>query len=451
VRSALLQSRASLADFIFKNTAKMRINPTLSLSYVTTGNWTGDKNLQGRLDQGRQDLEAAALFSAVKVEAIGAIGIQKLFRQTNEAVAVEIDFPNKVTLPEIPGVGQAFIGVLPASTLFRLIIDDTGSIRRNVFEDNIRDFQGDTSVNEGIGGTLRDSARSKGFVVLNNGVTIVCRGLQQTGTKCTLTGYQIVNGCQTSNVLFANRNDFDHDSVLVPTKLVGTENEQLVSDIIRSTNSQNAVKPEELEAMTEFQKRLESYYRTYSSDGQAGCGGVGALYYECRSKQWVSSQVEKTRIVTIPSQIKSLASMFLDLPHRVSGYYGTVRRRLGDTIFRSDHRLSTYYTSALALYRLDTLFRNRTLDAQYKPYRWFLLMLLRHARGAGAPPAMNSTKMDEYCVSIINLLNDVDVSAKAYTDLLEAASPYIDADANPDALKTQQMRDKLLETVQGRV
>lgn len=60
---------------------------------------------------------------------------------------------------------------------------------------------------------------------------------------------------------------------------------------------------------------------------------------------------------------------------------------------------------------------------------------------------MNSAKMDEYCAPIVSLLNDADLSAKVYTDLLKAAAPHIDADANPDALKTQQMRDKLLETV----
>lgn len=447
VRSAQLQKMAAIADFIFKNTAKMRGNPVASLSYVTTGTWIGDQNLQARLDQGRQDIDATALFSSVKVEALGATGIQRLYRQTKEAIAVEIDFPNKVTLPDIPGVAQAFIGVLPASALFRLIVDETGNIRRSVFEDNIRDFQGDTSVNEGIGTTVADPTRSKSFVVLNNGITIVCRGLQQTGTKCTLTGYQIVNGCQTSNVLFANRAEFDNDSVLIPTKLVGTQDEQLVNAIIRSTNSQNAVKPEELEAMTEFQKKLELYYRTYS--GQGTQVAPGALYYERRSKQWVASSVEKTRIVTIPSQIKALASMFLDLPHRVSGYYGTVRRRLGDTIFKSDHRLCPYYTSALALYRVDSLFRNRTLDSRYKPYRWFLLMLLRRERGGATQPPLNSSKIDEYCRPIIDLLIDPDASAKAYSDLLSTAAPHIDADQNPDALKTQQMRDKLLDLVGG--
>ena len=62
--------------------------------------------------------------------------------------------------------------------------------------------------------------------------------------------------------------------------------------------------------MTEFQKRLEAYYRTYSRPGE--------LYYERRSKQWVASKVEKTRVVTIPNQIKAVSSMFLDLPHRGS-------------------------------------------------------------------------------------------------------------------------------------
>ena len=75
----------------------------------------------------------------------------------------------------------------------------------------------------------------------------------------------------------------------MPIKLISTQDEEIVNEVIRATNSQNAVKPEELEAMTEFQKRLETYYRTYS--------GQGLLYYERRSKQWVASGVEKARVV----------------------------------------------------------------------------------------------------------------------------------------------------------
>lgn len=335
----------------------MRTNPTCHLYFVTTGTWNGDAHLQGRLDSGRSDLEATQLFSNVKIAALGARELQSLYRQCKDTISVEIDFPNKVTLPTIDGVQQAFIGILPARVFFMLIVDEAGNLRRSVFEDNIRDYQGDTNVNDAIKRTLSDGSSSQTFVVFNNGITIVCRGLQLTGNKCVLTGYQIVNGCQTSNVLFNARNSFDDDKVFVPVKLVSTENEEIVNDIIRSTNSQNAVKPEELEAMTDFQKRLESFYRSFNGDEQ--------LYYERRSRQWMASDVHKTRIVTIPSQIKAVASMFLNVPHRVSGYYGTVRTRMQNQIFRSDHKLLPYYVSSFTLFRLDALFRSGAISQKY--------------------------------------------------------------------------------------
>ncbi len=175
---------------------------------MTTGEWTGDPNLQARLDQGREDLERTALFSRVIVEAYGATEIQQLYRQGKETITVEIDFPNKVTLPEMSGVEQAYIGTLPVAQYFQLIVDEVGNIRKNVFEDNIRDFQGDTSVNDGIRATLRSDRSAGTFAVLNNGITIVCRSLRPTGNKFVMSGYQIVNGCQTSHVLYECKKDF---------------------------------------------------------------------------------------------------------------------------------------------------------------------------------------------------------------------------------------------------
>lgn len=171
LRNDELSQKATISDYTLKHTSKMRTNPTCALFYATTGTWTADKNLQARLDQGKEDLEKTALFSTVKVEALGASDLQKLYRQTKETLQVEIEFPNRVTLPEIPGVEQAFIGIMSVLTFFRLITDEVGNIRKSVFEENIRDFQGDTQVNEGIQKTLR-SQHSNTFVVLNNGITI---------------------------------------------------------------------------------------------------------------------------------------------------------------------------------------------------------------------------------------------------------------------------------------
>ncbi len=439
VRTPRLQQLAKVSDSILRQTSRMRTNPRCALFFVTTGRWQGDAHLQARLDQGREDLEKTGMFSEVVVRAYGAAELQRWYRQSRETVSVEIEFPNKVTLPDVPGIEQAYIGTLPVSTLFQLITDDIGNIRKAVFEDNIRDFQGDTRVNQGIRQTLKSPKHASTFAVLNNGITIVCRELKVTGNRCAVASYQIVNGCQTSHVLYECRKEFEPDQVLIPVKLVSTQDEEIVNAIIRSTNSQNAVKPEELEAMTEFQKPLEAYYRTFS--------GMGILYYERRSKQWVASKVEKTRIVTIPNQIKSLASMFLDQPHRGYGYYGTVRQRIGDRIFKPDHREAPYYTSTLALYRLDTLFRSRHLDTKYKQLRWYLLMLLRQCSGAGRAPALNSKSIDSYCEPLIHLLLDGEKSTEAYLNIIERIEETGLPFTNRDTLKTQAYRDNLLNAL----
>ncbi|WP_446719262.1 AIPR family protein, partial [Herbaspirillum sp. C7C2] len=43
------------------------------------------------------------------------------------------------------------------------------------------------------------------FCVLNNRVTIVATSLTPAGNHFTLRDYQIVNGCQTSNVLHGSQ------------------------------------------------------------------------------------------------------------------------------------------------------------------------------------------------------------------------------------------------------
>jgi hypothetical protein len=97
------------------------------------------------------------------------------------------------------------------------------------------------------------------FVLLNNGVTVVADDLSVTGDNFTLTGFQIVNGCQTSHVLFNNRSNIP-DDIHIPIKLIVSPEDILKNQIIKATNRQTVVKLEELSALTDFQKSLEQYY-----------------------------------------------------------------------------------------------------------------------------------------------------------------------------------------------
>ena len=138
-------------------------------------------------------------------------------------------------------------------------------------------------------------------------------------------GFQVVNGCQTSHVLYNSRSNLTTD-MHVPVRLIVSDNDEIKNKIIKATNRQTTVKNEELVALTDFQKTLEHYYAAQPEEYR--------LYYERRSQQYRSSTgIEKIRITTISSQIRAFSSMFLDEPHRASRYYGTLLTSVKNKIF----------------------------------------------------------------------------------------------------------------------
>jgi len=86
----------------------------------------------------------------------------------------------------------------------KLVTDDEGDIRKTLFFDNVRDFQGDNEV-KSRHRTNPDLFGDSHFCVLNNGITAVAGDLSVTGYRFTLRDFQIVNGCQTSHILHKHR------------------------------------------------------------------------------------------------------------------------------------------------------------------------------------------------------------------------------------------------------
>lgn len=271
-------------------------NPIIKLYYCTTGKWVGDQNLLAVINQGVSDLEQVNLFEKVCFYPYGARDVTALFRKTKESISVTINFTNRVTLPPIKGISEADIGSLTFNEFKKILSNDEDNLI-NVFEDNVRDFQGiNNDVNSGIKVTL-NNLDSDLFSVLNNGVTIVASSISPTGDNFTIRDYQIVNGCQTSNVLFDSRNSEYISSVNVPIKIIATDDDEIKNRITLATNNQTPIKKEQLASLTAFQRSLEQYYNSYNGDAR--------LYYERRSKQYNSgSSVLKTRIITVPYQIK---------------------------------------------------------------------------------------------------------------------------------------------------
>lgn len=51
----------------------------------------------------------------------------------------------------------------------------------------------------------------------------------------------------------------------VSVKIVITENDEIINHIVKATNNQTEVEEIQLQAMTEYQYHLESFYNTFHS------------------------------------------------------------------------------------------------------------------------------------------------------------------------------------------
>lgn len=438
-RNGFIQEMVKVQQAVFTHGPLFRHGkPKITLYYVTTGKWTDDAAVQGRINSEIDQLRGTGLFANVAFIPVDADTLQDYYRQSQSKASAEFIFRDKITLSEMDGVTQAYLGVLPAKDYLRLVEGENDTILKSVFYDNVRDFQEYNDVNNGMRQTIL-STHQQHFVLLNNGITVITRKLDTVGDKFFLEDYQIVNGCQTSHVLFDTRDDLKEE-MFVPLKIIATEDDAIISKIIEATNSQTEVKADQLLALSAFQKKLESYFNAF--------GGGQKLYYERRSKQYNSNpEIEKVRIVTIPTQIRSFAAMFLDEAHR-SHYVRSLQSMIGSKIFNRNHQLEAYYVSAYAAYKLEFLFRNRLIDSRFKPARYHLLMAARYQLVPGSLPALTSNQIKKISETMCPDLWDESKAVK----LFKGAGDVIDrvvgsTSLTRDLMKTQPFTDAVLKAV----
>ena len=397
-RTAEMQHFIELKEYIFSKGDKLKKNPELFLYYVTLGTWTDDENLRATISVGKESLRGTNLFSNISFEPCGSEKIQDLYRKTKEKLKATFKFEKRITMYSINDDEVGYSGVLPFKEFKKLIIDENGATKA-VFEDNIRDYLGpNPDVNKNITETIK-TGNVNAFSMLNNGITVVTSSIIISGDIATIEDYQIVNGCQTSNVLIENMDSVEGiDELIIPIRIIATKDENLKNDITRATNSQTAIKKDQLEALSTFQKKLEEYYKTYRDEE--------ALVYERRTGQYRDSNIPKNRIVTIAMQIKTVAAMFLDEPSGVSGQYGTVAKRVGNKIFKTADKEIIYYVSSLALYKIENLFRTHKIDKKYRRARYHAMMLFRMLVSTEEMPRFNARKMENYCKNILEVLEN---------------------------------------------
>jgi len=421
---------------IYKNSKYFKNrNPNIHIYYVTTGvKPTSDLNFQKKEKKIIQDFKNHANSDHCQINLVGAREIQELKRQLENSIAKEIQFSRKVPLPQTPGIDEAYLGVVTAPTFISLLEGQGGNMLSSIFYDNVRDWQGLNTVNSGMASTLKNAESKTRFVFMNNGITVIAKKIRSTGEKIHLEDYQIVNGCQTSNVLWNNKSELD-DTVLIPLKIIATSNEKVVLDIIKATNSQTEVTASQLLAATDFQKQLEHYFQVQQNI---------PLYYERRSKQFTNSTIDRASILTPISLMKAYVSIILEEPHKTTRDFQSVIRMAGSAIFGAKHKLELYYMAALAQYWIDQLLRKGLIDRTLTFARFQVLLAFKILNQTEGMPPVESNKAKKWATDLTKCLKDQKTALSSFSESVNLVSELLRAKKNKrDAARSSTFTDEV--------
>lgn len=380
-----LKDQWEISKYIYSKSNKFKELPSIDLYFATLS--TNDLNLKdihikSALNKGKQDLIDKVMFNEKRInfKPLNLKKIMELYRKIDSNLEIKFNLdkqPVPYPIDSTKKVSSGYYGLIKLDSLFDILtdeIDGEKKLKKGIFEDNIRDYLGSDS-NIDVNSNMKKEITGVNahlFGLLNNGITIIADDISIVTTEATLTNYQIVNGCQTSSVLFESRENIEAENIYIPIRLIGTKDEETKHAIIKATNSQTSLKPEQLAALKVEQKDIEEYYKVKRSKNRFD------LYYERRTEQYRNEEIQKIKIINIPFQIKATSAMFLDLPHEVSGQYGKVEKSTRGKLFKSSDFLNVYYVSGLAWYRVDAFIRNTEEGKIFRRARWHIIMLFKY-------------------------------------------------------------------------
>ncbi|WP_223485459.1 AIPR family protein [Stenotrophomonas indicatrix] len=350
-----LRAAFEVKEHIYSKASKLRSAPELRLNYAYAGDGTPLNDLfKIQIDTlVGQISDLPYLFSKVTSRVVGADELGNLYKESLNRTTKNLMFQRHVALPKLESASAAYLGVSRCIDYIELLKNHDGNINKGLFYDNVRDFLGaENGVNKDIESTIKTEGQRNLFSVLNNGVTLVARRVVPSGDKFEISGFQVVNGCQTSHVLFNNREHVTPDMYLT-VKLIETDDVDLSSSVTKATNSQSVVLREAFATIKPYHRKLEDFFKAMNEKGHR-------FFYERRPHQYDDDDaVLRSEVVSAPILIKSFVSVALEEPHKVHFYYGQILKdyNSGTTtlVFDDSHHPGLYFVSHVIASRAKEL------------------------------------------------------------------------------------------------
>lgn len=405
-----------LKDYIFseeKVYRKLSANPSVRIFYVFCGETPNDEHTKAVKELLIRGLKSCPdCLGEISMDIIDGKSIIERCKSLENDFNVELNIKDIIplTVQNNVRIKKAYAFTCEATELLKLLTkSEDGSLRRSLFNSNVRDYLGNTgSVNSEIEHTI--ATEPEMFLMCNNGITIVCSDFIQIRDKIvSIDNPQIVNGCQTCSTIFLQRNNDSLQNVQVLVKLICTDDNSITTKIVRGTNKQNQVLEESFETTKPFHQKIEDYF-------EAKCDAI-KLHYERRNKQYTSiPTITRYQIVNLRVLTQSFVAMFLQKPYEAHRHEAILLQKYAPKdernrlIYNSDHSPYMYYIAALTWYVFEMAFRNNTIVEKKKirPYMAHLYYIFTFTTGQYP---LNSSctvqAMEKFCSKLEkNLLSD---------------------------------------------
>jgi hypothetical protein len=379
-------------------------NPVIRLYYVVMGTWNNSPHIEAISNKFKDDITTLNMYGEVFINYIDTERFKKICDDNDNQFSSVINVIDTFSLTAVKNVDNSSIILCTASELMKLLITDDGILRKGLFNDNVRDYQGETTINQDIYNTIKTDPES--FVLMNNGVTIICSEIIPGNRKVTIRNPRIVNGCQTCSVLYnAYRSGADINDIVLSGKIISTNDSEITNKIIRGTNRQNIVYDEAFECTRDFHKLLEELFSALSENQNAN-----KIYYERRSKQYNNNtSIKSYQKVSFRILIQSFISIFLNEPHMGHKHESRLLQLYKGKIFIDTQSKLPYYVSALISIKLEQIFRKEVSYKRVKTYKSQIQMIIRILAGGYKYDINNEKNIDTYCNNLLPKIYDDDI------------------------------------------
>ena len=350
-------------------------SPKCYIYYVTTSNEWDHELINNICSSSEKDINSTVTdIKEVEIKVLGKDYVIEAYNEVKNSISVQINLKNCITLEKIEGVKEAYIGYLTGSDYLKVICDNNYEIRRRIFYENVRDYQGlKNKVNQEIRETINDSSTRGQFVLLNNGVTIITKSVTSLGANTfELSDFQIVNGCQTSNEIY-NCKEVAAD-IYVPVKIIYTTDTDIISNIVKATNRQSPVPEEAFITLNKYHKELQLLFNQYSKEMPL------ELFYERRSGEEndIREKYGDYQIVTLHGIVRAFESVYFQNPHIIlKTNPANILKNKENSLFDSKHKGEIYYIASYLFAKFVYLQQQRFFSSYDYALRFYIIMVVR--------------------------------------------------------------------------